>query len=84
MSQEVTLLGTLYTLYSIFDDLYVLVGKWRLWLVSSQPEVTALIKGRESGSAVTSRPHGTHLCCISGQFSPLKCFPEKVMRNMNK
>ena len=83
MSQEVTLLATLHTLCSIFDDPYVLVGKWRLGLVSSWPEVTALIKGRQPGSVVTSRPHGTHLCCISGQFSPLKRFPEKAMHNMN-
>ena len=54
MSQEVTLLATLPTLCSIFDEPYVLVGKWRLGLVSSWPEVTALIKGRESGSVVTS------------------------------
>lgn len=84
VSQEVTLLATLHTLCSIFDDPYVLVGKWRLGLVSSWPEVTALIKGRQPGSVVTSRPHGTHLCCISGQFSPLKRFPEKAMHNMNK
>lgn len=54
VSQEVTLLATLPTLCSIFDEPYVLVGKWRLGLVSSWPEVTALIKGRESGSVVTS------------------------------
>ena len=40
VSQEVTLLATLHTLCSIFDDPYVLVGKWRLGLVSSWPEVT--------------------------------------------